>query len=226
MVPVMRIAVMIVLLAATHARAETVSYAVEIAGKDARSAKTAASLANGLRAAGRGKASYRAKGSAKEIAAAIAKAECAIVQPACAATVGTALGVDYIFVGEVELRASRPTAVINVISVKTKRRVRSVRDVAALRATPQAWAKAIYRRLVDDATGELHLSSNVERGVVLVDGQPVTELFERRATVQGLALGTHQLSIRAAGYQPFEMEITIDGTTKVSALVDKPSNGR
>jgi PEGA domain-containing protein len=78
----------------------------------------------------------------------------------------------------------------------------------------------VYARIADDASGELLITSNARRGEVLIDGLPVTELFEGHATVSNLALGTHELVIRASGYHAFDVDVTVDGRTQESVLLD------
>lgn len=55
---------------------------------------------------------------------------------------------------------------------------------------------------------------------MLVDDKAVTELFQRRATVTGLSLGTHAIEIRADGYKPYADEVSVDGPTKLSVLLE------
>ena len=44
----------------------------------------------------------------------------------------------------------------------------------------------------------------------------------RRDSVRqsGLALGAHQIEIRASGYRAFSVEVTIDGNTKETFLLE------
>ncbi len=39
----------------------------------------------------------------------------------------------------------------------------------------------------------------------------VAALFDGRALITGIALGSHQIGFRASGYRPLDVEITIDG---------------
>jgi hypothetical protein len=109
---------------------------------------------------------------------------------------------------------------MSVVNVKTKKRVRSMRDVIARSTPPKRWAKAIYARSIDEETGELAISSNAPRAVVLVDGQKVTELFESRVTLTGLSIGVHAIELRAPGFKPYTDDVTVDGMTKLSVLLE------
>jgi hypothetical protein len=194
------------------------TFAVGLRAKDALADKIALSLEGALRDAGKKKsAAYRAKGTRKDLVAALVAADCMITLPGCA---GTKLDVDYVLVGVLETRGHRFILDLDVIRVSSGKRVRSIRDLASASTTAQKWARTVFARIVDDATGDLLLSSNAARGVVVVDGQPVTELFERHATVTNLSLGTHALEIRSDGYKPYTGDMTIDGTTKLSILLE------
>lgn len=69
-------------------------------------------------------------------------------------------------------------------------------------------------------TGELAIVANAQQGEVLIDGQVVAGLFEGRTTIGNLVKGTHLLSIRARGYRPLEIEVTIESATKQTLLLE------
>ncbi|MGE0549657.1 MAG: hypothetical protein AB7O24_28485 [Kofleriaceae bacterium] len=198
------------------------TYAVDLHAKDRGADAITTAMTNALRAAGSKSALYRGKPTYKQLAQARVAVDCSAAEVSCTSAVGAKLGVDYMFAGTIESRGQRYVLELNVINVKTDKRVRSIRDVSSRGKPASRWARHVFARIVDDATGDLIVSCNAYRGIVLVDGQPVTELYEGRATVAGLALGRHSLEIRATGYKPYTDEVLVDGTTNISVLLDRP----
>ena len=210
----LRVLVVCVLLAARVAHAD--GTAVRIDAKDTDAGKRADELTKALRAlATKG---HKAAPTAKATDAAIASADCSVRQPACAAAVGAKLGATHVLVGQVEKRGARYTITLSLINVDTKQRVRSLRDTSG--ADARKWARSLYARILDAGSGEIVLAANAQRGQVLLDGLPVTELYAGRATISNVALGAHQLEIRAAGYRPFTTDVTVDGRTEQNVLLD------
>lgn len=214
--------VILAILVAIPAHAEPApTFAVGLRAKDFRADKIALSLEAALRTAGTKKsATYRSTTTRKQLVGALVAADCMITQDDCPVAAGTKLGVDYMLVGTIESRGKLFILELEVIHVQTGKRVRSLREHAPMSTTAAKWARTIFARVIDDATGELVISSNAERGTVLVDGKAVTELFQRRATVTGLSLGTHAIEIRADGYKPYTDEVSVDGPTKLSVLLE------
>ena len=134
--------------------------------------------------------------------------------------IGAKLGVTHAITGKLEKRGARYTVTLSLINLATKQRVRSLRDTTTDKADVRKWARTLYTRTLDEGTGELVITANARRGKILVDGQPVTELYDGSATIAALALGAHQIEIRASGYKPFAVEVTIDGNTKETFLLD------
>jgi hypothetical protein len=192
--------------------------AIRIEAKDPESTKRATELTKALRTAVKG--AHRAKASAGDVDAMVRDGDCSILQPACAAAIGAKLGVSHVLVGQLEKRGSRYTLTASLISVRTKQRVRSLRDVSGASANVRKWANTVYTKMLDEGTGEVTIVANARRGQVFVDGLAVTELYEGRATLSGIALGTHGLEIRAAGYRPLAVDITVDGNSEESFLLD------
>jgi hypothetical protein len=188
--------------------------------------KPATALTTALRAhaakrpAGKKPRRYTPKGTPKEIAAATIAAECSPTQRACAATVGTAVGAEFVLAGQLEQRGTHYVLLLSLWDVKTKQRARSLRDVVATTVDINKWSRAVYDRLADVATGDLTIIANAKNGEILLDGQVIAALYDGRATITGLALGTHLLAIRAKGYRPFEVDITIEGATQQAVLLD------
>lgn len=194
---------------------------VGIEGKDVDSAKAADTLTATLRTyAGAKSGLYQPKGTPKQLAAAVLKADCKASVPACAVTIGTAMATDYVLAGQIETRGKHYVLTLSLVNVRTKQRVRSLRDSVATSNDLRKWARTSYERLVDPTTGELTVVSNAKQGEVLLDGEPVGALWEGRATISGIALGNHELAIRSRGYRAFSVEIRIDGSNTQNVLLE------
>lgn len=206
---------------ATAAAEPKQKVAISVEGKELETAKTADAVTGALRKLASAKTGrYALAGSPKDMTAAIRDAECMPMDVPCAAKLGAALAVDYMLVGQIETRAKHRTIVIGMINVRTRQRVRSLRDTVAITADPKAWARKVYDRMVDADAGELTVIANAQRGDVLLDGEVVGALFGGRVTLLGVAIGGHQLGIRAPGYRPLDTEITVDGKTSETLLLD------
>lgn len=194
---------------------------IGVMAKDTELARAADAMTTALRAqAGRKTSGYKLKGTKKQIDTAILSAECSSIQPTCAAGLGSALSADYTIAGELERRGTHEVLVLSLVDVHAKTRLRAVREVAALKADAKKLARAAYTRLIGGDTGSLSIVANAQNGDVLIDGQSMAALFEGKATIEGLVNGTHQLSIRAAGYRPFDLEVTVEYATKETVLLD------
>lgn len=217
----MRLAVLILLALAGHAIADDrPTLAVTIAASSPETSRPndqALALVRKLADAKTGP--YQHKATPREVAAALIKAECQVMEPACAAKLGTALGVNYLLAGTIEARAQRLVIQLVMVNVRTKQRVRSARGVATA-ATLDKTVRTTYAQLTDKTTGELTVIVNAKQGDVVLDGQTVGQLWEGRATVSGLSLGSHELAIRAKGYKPIAIEIRIDGSNTETLLLD------
>ncbi len=193
----------------------------ELDAKDPRAAKAATSITTTLRKYAAAKSgAYLPKGTPKELAAAVSKADCKPIAQACAAVVGATLGVDYVLAGELDARSQTYVLVLSLVNVKTKQRVRSLRESVAISSDLAKWSKRTYERLVDPTSGELTVIANVKQGEILLDGLQVGALWEGRATISGLALGAHELAIRAKGYKALAVEIRVDGNTTETVLLE------
>ena len=134
-------ALVLLLLSAASAGADPErTTAIRIQAKEADSAKRATELNKALRAT----KGARAKVSAANVDAAVLDAECSILQPACAATIGAKLGVTHMLVGELDRRGARYTLTLSLINVSTKQRVRSLREVSGATANVRKWANTLY----------------------------------------------------------------------------------
>lgn len=216
---VLRIAICLLLVAGI-ARAEAPTFAIDLRGKEALADKMAASLEEAFRKLGSAKsADYRSKGTKKDRVAASTEACPNAMTAACAAVIGGKLGVEFVFAGHVETRNKKFLLELDMFSVRSGKRVRSLRDYAPSTVDPKKWALAVFTKLVETSTGSLQISSNAQHGEVFVDGQRVAELYQGRAMVSGLVLGMHKLELRAAGFKPYVDDVTVDGTTPVNVLL-------
>lgn len=192
--------------------------AIRIEAKDPAAAKRAVELSKALRAVA-AKKTKKSKPTAKDVDSAVVNAECSIVQPACAAEIGEKLAVTHVMVGQLDKRGARYALTLSLINVRTKQRVRSLREVSTTNDMKR-WATTLYARMLDEGTGEVVIVANARRGQVLVDGLAVTELYEGRATLSGVALGTHEVEIRASGFKTFVTDVEVDGRSEQSFLLD------
>jgi hypothetical protein len=164
---------------------------------------------------------YRSTGTRKQIDAAITTADCSSIQVSCAVVLGASLDADYTIAGELDRRGTHQVLVLSLVDVRSKQRLRAVREVGETKGNAKKLARSAYTRLLDGETGELTIVANAQNGEVLIDGQVAAALFEGRATVGGLVNGTHQLSIRARGYRPFDIDVTIEYATKETVLLEE-----
>ena len=84
---------------------------------------------------------------------------------------------------------------------------------------PKKLARAAYTRLTGGDLGDLAIEANAQNG-----GQVVAALFDGRTTLTGLLKGSHVLAIRAKGYKPLEVDVTIEAQTRQMLLLD-PDQG-
>ncbi|MEO8705342.1 MAG: hypothetical protein ABI867_35190 [Kofleriaceae bacterium] len=210
---------LLVMAATAHAGPSVAILGVEAIDHGVEAA--ADKLTAGIREhAGKRGARYESKIRAKPIRDAIVTAECKVMQATCATAVGTALGVDFVIAGELTKRGTHQVLVLALFDIHRKQRIRSVRDTTAATADAKKWGRAMYDRLVAESVGELVITANARTGEILLDGVIAATLFEGRATIGGVAPGEHQLVVRARGYKPFEIEVSVDGTTKQALLLD------
>ena len=195
--------------------------AINVDGKEPESGKTAEVVATTLRTlASAKKARYQLQGTRPQVIQTIRDLECTSTELACAAAVGAKLGVDYMLVGQVETRGTHRVIVVGLVNVQTKLRVRSLRDTVSTAFDAKAWARRVFQRIVSTETGELTVRVNAKRGDVVIDGEVVAALFDGRTTLSGIAIGTHQLGIRAPGYRSIDVEIEVEGTSTETLLLE------
>ncbi len=214
----LRAVFVVVCVVTTHAAADPI-IAVRLEAKEPESAKTVVALTKALRTTA-AKTNKRAKPTPAAVDKAVVAAECSVLQPACAASIGASLDVTHMLVGQVEKRGARYALTASLINVQTKQRVRSLREVMPAKVDARRWARTLFAKLLEDGAGELVIVANARRAQILVDGLPVTELYEGRATISNLALGTHQIELRASGYKPFSIDVSVDGHTEETFLLE------
>lgn len=209
------LAILIALAGVAHADP---TFAIDLRSQDKLADKMTEQLEAALRTAA---IHYKAKGSHADRVAASTDDCPSARPPACAKEIGTKLGVDYIFAGDIQTRGSRFELSLDVIEVSSKRRVRSLRDVTPTSTRATKWAKQLFERITEKETGTLGISCNVSRAEVMIDGQHDADLYQKRATLTGLALGRHAIEIRAPGYKPYTGDVIIDGATELDVLLDQ-----
>ena len=192
---------------------------LHVVAKDAPSATPADDITAALRAQVNAKhGDYRGAGSAKQIDDARRDADCDPATPRCAAEVGKAMGAELAIAGEVERRGTHETLVLSLVDVKTKQRVRSVRQTSG--GDMKKLARTAYNRLIAEDLGQLAIVANAQQGEVWIDGQVAAGLFEGKTTISGLAKGSHLLSIRARGFKPLDVDVTVEASTKQMLLLE------
>jgi hypothetical protein len=198
-------------------------------GIDAQSTDTAKGLTEGLRSrakAGTGPLAL-APGSEKELIDEKFLTGCDSEQNACMAKIGADLNAEQLMFGNIQKKATGYLLSMKLLNVGGKNIVRSVNETIpfteATGAQLQSWSKRIYAKLTGDTSGGiLVIKANVERGTVLIEGEPKGSLVGGRATVSGLAEGKYKLAIEAEGYQRYETSVTINAgeTTSSTANLD------
>ena len=209
------LAILVVTVGTAHADP---TFAIDLRSKDAPADKITEALEGAMRANTK---HYRSKGTHHDrVAASTDTCPSARTLP-CAAEIGERLGVDYMFVGDVGARGNRYELTLDVVSVATKQRVRSLRDVVMKTTRAATWAKRVFERIVDKETGSLAVACNAPHASVFVDGQLAAELYQKRGTITGLALGRHAIEVRAPDFKPYvDDDVNVDGTTTLEVLLD------
>lgn len=219
----MRIVFIAVLIAGSlaHAEDKRTLAILNVVPKDAGSSKSADAITAVFRTQAAAKTSeYSVKGTAKDVDAAMIAAECNSMQPSCTAKIGATFAADHAIAGELERRGTHQTLVLSLVDVRTRQRIRSVRQTGASTGDVKKFARTAYSRLIGGEVGELAVVANAQQGEVLIDGQIVGALFEGRVTIGGLVKGSHRLSIRAKGFRPLDVDVTIESATKQMLLLD------
>lgn len=161
---------------------------------------------------------YTLVGTPKAIDAAVVAGECTTIQASCAAKLGNQLGAQFAVAGKLDRHGTHVQLTLVLVDVEHKARLRSVTQSGG--GDPKKLAKLAFERLLGGDVGDLYITANADHGDVLLDGQVVAGLFEGKTTITNLARGGHSLEIRAKGYKPFKVDITIEATTRQTLLLD------
>jgi hypothetical protein len=161
---------------------------------------------------------YTLVGTAKAIDAAVVAGDCTTIQASCAGKLGSQLGAAFAVAGKLDRHGTHVQLTLVLVDVAHKARLRSVTQSGG--GDPKKLAKLAFDRLRGGDVGDLYITANSEHGDVLVDGQVVAGLFEGKTTITNVARGAHILEIRAKGYKPFRVDITVEATTRQTLLLD------
>jgi len=161
---------------------------------------------------------YALVGTPKAIDAAVVAGDCTTIQASCAAKLGSQLGAQFAVAGKLDRHGTHVQLTLVLVDVEHKARLRSVTQSGG--GDPKKLAKLAFDRLLGGDVGDLYITANAEHGDVLLDGQVVAGLFDGKTTITNLARGAHSLEIRAKGYKPFKVDITVEATTRQTLLLD------
>ena len=161
---------------------------------------------------------YTLVGTPKAIDGAVLAGECTTIQASCAGKLGAQLGAMFAVAGKLDRRGAHMQLTLVLVDVEHKARLRSVTQSGG--GDPKKLAKLAFDRLLGGDVGDLYILANSEHGDVLLDGQVVAGLFEGKTAITNIARGTHVREIRAKGYKPFKVDITVEQTTRQNVLLD------
>ncbi|MGE0551374.1 MAG: PEGA domain-containing protein [Kofleriaceae bacterium] len=182
---------------------------------DQASTTMAKNLTDGLRnAANRGE-KYTLGGGNKELLDEKLLAGCDDEKLSCMASIGANMKVDVLLYGRLEKAGNEHTLTLSLLNVKTQR-LEGAKAVVAIRPNERDASSlgGIARNVYNQMTGggeapTLKITTNVERGTVLVDGNPKGTIRSGTATIQGLGPGTYRIAIEAEGFKRAETTVTM-----------------
>jgi hypothetical protein len=214
----MRFVVALLMCCASYARADDRRTVVVLGvlPTDAGLTKSAHAMDGVIRT--RAAVEYTLVGTAKAIDAAVLAGDCTTIQASCAGKLGAQLGAAFAVAGKLDRRGTHVQLTLVLVDVEHKARVRSVTQSGG--GDPKKLAKLAFDRLLGGDVGDLYITANADHGDVLVDGQVVAGLFEGKTTITNIARGAHILEIRAKGYKPFRVDMTVEATTRQTLLLD------
>jgi hypothetical protein len=161
---------------------------------------------------------YTVVGTPKAIDAAVLAGDCTTIQASCASKLGAQLGAMFAVAGKLDRHGTHVQLTLVLVDVAHKARLRSVTQSGG--GDPKKLAKLAFDRLLGGDVGDLYILANTDHGDVLLDGQVVAGLFDGKTTITNIARGAHMLEIRAKGYKPFKVDITVEQTTHQNLLLD------
>lgn len=229
-----RLALVIAMLAATAARADT---PVETGPEEALSAKIAvwrfdalgieAELVNRLETLFRMELDRLVKAplpSRREVERVVTadQRDCT-GEEKCLAAIGKKLGVDIVVTGTVGSMGDNYILNIKAVNVATAKQVQRI-STDPLRGSPDDLIEGVrvaaYKLLAPDQLhGAIQIQSDLIGAEVLLDGKLIGKTpLPKLGVIAKQTLGPHKLRVSAPGYDPFEEDVTVN-FQKVSQVV-------
>src|SRR6476660_2525869 len=123
---------LVLVTAAAHADERRALTVLAIEPKDEALAKSADAITRTIRTVASAKKSeFRLEGKPKDIETATLAAECNSTEARCAAKLGAGLGAEVVISGSVERRGEHVVLTLGLVDVKSKQRIRSVRQAGS-----------------------------------------------------------------------------------------------
>lgn len=146
---------------------------------------------------------------------------CSNEAPRCMAKIGQSLKATRLLWGKLAHKGDHYLVTVNLLNVPGRAMVRSTTERIPMdQANPaglRRWGRTLYNRLTGQKDhGKLHIVANASSGVVLIDGNPATNLKDGQADIAGLSEGSHQLEIKADGFKPYSETIVVEGGKKTT----------
>jgi len=187
---------------------------------DAKTAVVANKLTTAIRGATHERGPYRlAPNTNKDLLELKLGFSCGSEAPACMAKIGRSLRSHRLLWGKVAYKGDHYLVTVNLLNVRARKMMRSttvrIPTKDATSAGLSRWGRTLYGRLTGtEDHGGVHIEANASSGVVLIDGNPATNLKNGKADVAGLSAGAHELEIKAEGFQPYSETISVEGGKK------------
>ncbi len=141
-------------------------------------------------------------------------------EDACLGKIGQALAVDVVVTGNIAALGDSYILNIKVVESKTGKRLGRIAS-PPLRGNPDELIEAVrlaaYKLLApDQLLGSISVLSDLVGAAVYLDGKPAGKTPLAKP-IYKLALGEHQLEVKAEGYRPFSetVEVRFQKTTRV-----------
>jgi len=189
---------------------------------DAKAAVVSNKLTQAIRQATRERGPYRlAPNTNKDLLELKLLYNCSSEAPACMSKIGKSMKSARLLWGKLAHKGDHYLVTVNLLNVKRKAMLRSstvrIPMAQANTAGLRRWGRTLYNRLTGlKDHGRLHIVANSSSGVVLIDGNPATNLKNGAADVSGLSAGAHELEIKADGFKPYTETVTVEGGKKTT----------
>jgi hypothetical protein len=141
--------------------------------------------------------------------------ECSDEGLKCMSEIGQQMGAERLIYGKLEKKKGGYQVTLKLLNTESRKSegtaesVIPIADVSASGGLARR-ARTLYGQLIGAPDeGGLEITSNAERGTVLVDGEIKTSLSAGSARVSGLASGSHSIAVEADGFERFETEVSI-----------------